>query len=265
MTIHVLIACSKTKSIPASKDLIWGSKTNVENWSKAWSKQSELVPASELYNGRAFKQQLAICQQQKKVRTYILSAGAGFISNIDTNIPSYEATFLSNYGPLEREWHSLPLGGLANLKLNPSDVVVSFAPPQYHRALLNDVDIKKIYSHLIVPSTSPLADKASIKIPIHPRAKEFFAVADVDLNTAFLEMYLAKGLDGFKNIISVCDKLPPLVERRKVTDEELLELVIKAKEFKTLESLVRHFRDELKVAASQERISAARKHASKKL
>ncbi len=265
MTIHVLIACSKTKSNSASKDLIWNSKTNLETWSKAWSKQSELVPANELYNGRAFKQQLAICQQQKKVRTYILSAGAGLISNINTNLPSYEATFQVNHGPSLKDWHSLPLGGLANLKLNSNDVVVSFAPPQYHRALSNDLHIEKIYSQLIVPSTSPLANKAGTTIPIHPRAKEFFGVADVDLNTAFLKIYFTEGIEGFNSIIAACDTLPPLVERRKVTDEELLELVIQSKHCESLESLVRHLRDCLKVAASKERISAARKLSSKKL
>ncbi len=262
MTIHVLVACSKTKSIPASKDLIWESTTNIETWTKTWSKQSELVAANKLYNGRAFQQQLALCQQSNEVKLHILSAGAGLISKIDTEIPSYEATFQRNFGPLVSEWYSLPFGGLANLKLNPNDFVVSFAPPQYHRALLNDVDITKISSHLIVPSTSPLAKKAILTIPIHPRAKEILGVADVDLNTAFLKIYLTEGIDGFKNVITACNDLPPLVKRRKVTDDELLELVIQSKRFKTLESLVRYFRDELKIAASVERISRARELAA---
>ena len=82
MTIHVLVACSKTKSIPASKDLIWESTTNIETWTKTWSKQSELVAANKLYNGRAFQQQLALCQQSNDVKLHILSAGAGLILSL---------------------------------------------------------------------------------------------------------------------------------------------------------------------------------------
>ena len=262
MTTHVLIACSKTKSIPASNDLIWKAKTSIKSWEKAWSNQSELVPAHELYNGRAFQQQMSLCQERKNFQPHILSAGAGLISKIDTMIPSYEATFLRNCGPTVSDWCLLPSGGIGKLELKPNDIVVSFAPSQYHRALLKDVDVEQISRQLVVPSTSPLASIASSTLPIHPRAKEVLRVADVDLNTAFLEMYLTKGVEGFENLVSACNDLPPIVERRRVDDDELLELVSKLKQHKTLKSLVRYLRDKLKVAASVERISHARKIAS---
>ena len=262
MTTHVLIACSKTKSIPASNDLIWKAKTNIKSWKKTWSNQSELVPAHELYNGRAFQQKLSLCRERKQIQTHILSAGAGLISKIETKVPSYEATFLRNCGPSVTDWYQLPYGGVGKLNLNPNDVVVSFAPPQYHRALLKDVDIEQISRQLVVPSTSPLASIASSILPIHPRAKEVLGVADVDLNTAFLEMYLTNGVEGFENLVSACNDLPPIVKRRRVDDDELLELVMKSKQHKTIQSLVRYLRDELKIAASNERISHARKIAS---
>ena len=262
MTTHVLIACSKTKSIPASNDLIWKAKTSIKSWKKAWSNQSELVPANELYNGRAFRQQISLCQERNNIQPHILSAGAGLISKIDTMIPSYEATFLRNCGPTISDWWLLPSGGIGQLELKPNDIVVSFAPPQYHRALLKDADIEQISRQLVVPSTSPLASIASSILPIHPRAKEVLGVADVDLNTEFLQIYLTNGVEGFENLVSACNDLPPIVERRRVDDDELLELVIKLKQHKTLESLVRYLRDELKVAASVERISHARKIAS---
>jgi len=262
MTTHVLIACSKSKSMPVSNDLIWKAKTNIKSWKKTWSNQSELVPAHELYNGRAFQQKLSLCRERKQIQTHILSAGAGLISKIETKVPSYEATFLRNCGPSVTDWYQLPYGGVGKLNLNPNDVVVSFAPPQYHRALLKDVDIEQISRQLVVPSTSPLASIASSILPIHPRAKEVLGVADVDLNTAFLEMYLTNGVEGFENLVSACNDLPPIVKRRRVDDDELLELVMKSKQHKTIQSLVRYLRDELKIAASNERISHARKIAS---
>jgi hypothetical protein len=263
MTTHVLIACSKTKSIPASNDLIWKTKTNTKSWAKAWSKQSELVPTHQLYNGRAFQQQLALCQGNKETQPHILSAGAGLISIMGTDIPSYEATFQHNCGPSVTEWHLLPYGGVGKLELKPNDIVVSFAPPQYHHALLNDADIERISPHLVVPSTSPLASIATAVIPIHPRAKEVLEVASTDLNTAFLKTYISEGIEGFNRIQSACDELPEKVLKRAISDEELLEKVEELNQFSTIKSLVRHLRDDLLIKASYERISHARKIASK--
>jgi hypothetical protein len=264
MITHVLIACSKTKHRPVSKNLIWNKKTTIERWNYSWRNELNLTPACELYNGRAFQEQLSLCSQYKGTKAHILSAGAGLISDIEVTIPSYEATFQSGRGPTKANWKSLPLGGLNNLQLEPDDVVVSFAPPQYHQALLEDHDIRRIAPQLTVPKTSPLADVASSTLPIHARAKEVLGVADVDLNTAFLRTYLSEGVDGFHNIISACDNLPPKVNRRRVSDDELLEILNGADKCKTLDSFVRHLRDDLKIAASIERISEAMKILSEK-
>lgn len=259
MTIHVLIACSKSKSSPPSNDLIWQEQTTTQEWSKLWERETKLTPAKELYIGRAFQQQLSLCLQYAETKPHILSAGAGLISDIELPIPSYEATFQGGLGPKKEEWKNLPSGGLDKLQLKPEDVVISFAPPSYHQALLND-DIGIIAPQLIVPETSPLANIASSTLPIHPRAKEALGVADVDLNTAFLETYLSEGFDGFLKIKSNCDSLPPPVIRRKVSDDELLEIVRNASNCKTIGDLVRHLRDDLRVAASHERISKARRN-----
>ena len=263
MITHVLIACSKTKIKPASSSLIWKKNTTIKAWNSAWRNESNLTPACELYNGRAFQQQMKLCSQYKGIKAHILSAGAGLISDIEVNIPSYEATFRSELGPTETNWKSLPFGGLRNLQSAPDDVVVSFAPPQYHLALLED-EVVRIGAQLIVAETSPLANIASTTLPIHPRAKEVLGVADVDLNTAFLETYLSEGIDGFRRIKSACENLPPSVIRRKVSDDELLEIVEGVSDCKTLDELVRHLRDNLKIAASVERIGNARNSAKKR-
>jgi len=259
MTTHVLIACSKTKSIPASNNLTWKAKTTTKSWAKAWSKQPDLMLVSQLYNGRSFQQQLALCRENKNTQPHILSAGAGLISEIDVEIPSYEATFQRNCGPLVTEWHHLPYGGIEKLELKSIDAVVSFAPPQYHRALLNDVDIERIAPHLVVPSTSPLASIAATVIPIHPRAKEVLKVASTDLNTAFLKTLVSEGIDGFRRIEREGEKLPPKVQRTPISDEDLRQLVGELQEIESMTGLVRHLRDELLIKASVERISAARK------
>ena len=262
MTTHVLIACSKTKSKPAPKSLNWHSKTTTKSWREVWSKQkqSNLIPAFQLYTGRSFRQQLALCQQSKDIRPYILSAGGGLISELDAMIPSYEATLQRNRGPLSTKWHLLPFGGIGKLKLKSNDVVVSFAPPQYHLALLNDADIERIAPHLVVPSTSPLASIAATVIPIHPRANEVLNVAFTDLNTAFLKTYINDDIKGFERIRLDAEELPQKVERTAISNDDLIEKVKELKEIKTLGLLVRHLRDNLLIKASRERISAARNH-----
>ena len=259
MTIHVLIACSKTKSIPPSKQLIWKSKTTVKSWGKVWINQTNVIPANQLYNGRSFQQQLKISQENKDVRVHILSAGSGLISSIEMKIPSYEATFRKNRGPSITDWHLLPNGGIGKLKLKPNDLIVSFAPPQYHSALLNDPYIGRISSQLIVPSTSPLVSISKTVIQIHPRAKEVLGVASTDLNTEFLRVFLSEGEEGFERIQALGGQLPPKVERNGITDADLLKKVNELKKITTLDALVRHLRDDLLIKASYERISHARK------
>tara|TARA_B100000401_G_scaffold129833_1_gene85508 strand:+ start:5461 stop:6252 length:792 start_codon:yes stop_codon:yes gene_type:complete len=258
LTTHVLIACSKSKVAPPEERMIWTSSTVLESWNKEWHDQKTTFRADELYTGRSFKQQLKIATTSKEVKLYIISAGAGLIP-FDVEIPSYESTFRLGMGPKVTEWHLLPFGGVTNLELDPKDKIISFAPPKYHQALLNDPDINSIKNQLIVPSTSPLSPIASSIIQIHPRSKEVLGISSSDLNTEFLRMFLSNGLTDFHSMEKECDHLPPKVERKPISDDELLSLVKSLKSIKTLNGLVRHLRDNLKIKASVERISDARK------
>jgi hypothetical protein len=258
LTTHVLIACSKSKVAPPEEKLIWTSSTVLESWNEEWHDQKTTFRADELYTGRSFKQQLKIATSSKDVKLYIISAGAGLIP-FNVEIPSYESTFRPKMGPRVTEWHLLPFGGVTNLELDPSDAIISFAPPKYHQALLNDPDINSIKDQLIVPSTSPLSSIASSTIQIHPRAKEVLGIGSSDLNTEFLRMFLSNGLSDFQSMVKKGDNLPPKVDRKPISDQDLLSLVQSLKSIKTLNGLVRHLRDKLKIKASVERISTARK------
>lgn len=262
MTIHVLIACSKRKSIEPTEDLVWNIDTTISSWSDTWISELETIPASQLYNGRSFKQQMELSKNNEDTRAHILSAGFGLISNVETKIPSYEATLKPNQGPSSKEWHLLPNGGINNLNIEENDLIVSFAPPQYHRALLSDPDILKIASKLVVGSTSPLASIARNVMEIHPRAKEVLGVASTDLNTEFLRIYLSKGSNGFENLFLKGEKLPSKIERIPITDDELVILVGELQNIGTLDGIVRHLRDNLLIMASAERISQSRKKGS---
>ena len=211
-----------------------------------------------MYTGRSFKQQLDLGKQSENVSVYIISAGAGLLS-INEKIPSYEATFRKHAGPKTNEWHNLPYGGLSRLEINSEDVVVSFAPPQYHRALMHDPFFEQISQALIVSSTSPLASKARTVLSIHPRSKEVLKVSSTDLNTKFLEIFLNEGVEGFNSLYDKAKSLPPMVDRTPVSDEELYSIVKKIKNITSNSALVRHLRDDLLIKASVERIIAARK------
>ena len=258
MTIHVLIACSKSKSVEPEDVMNWSPETDIESWKQRWSEQNSLYPPEILYTGRSFQQQFQIVTAIENTQLHIISAGAGLIS-LPNEIPSYEATFRKHLGPKTAEWHILPNGGIGRLELDSKDLVVSFAPPQYHRALLNDPNIEPIASQLVVPSTSPLAPISGSVIQIHPRSKEVLVAGSSDLNTEFLHIYLSEGIDGFRRIERECENLPPKVERTPISDEDLRQLVGELREIESMTGLVRHLRDELLIKASVERISAARK------
>ena len=258
MTTHVLIACSKTKYFEPLEELKWSTNTDIKTWKKMWNNQEVKYFPNELYRGRSFRNQIEIAESFEEVKLHVISAGAGLLS-ISDKIPSYEATFLSNLGPKVSQWHELPLGGIGKLQINKNDSIVSFAPPRYHLALLKDPNIENIASKLIVPSTSPLASVSKIVIQIHPRAKEVLEVGSSDINTSFLHVYLSEGVEGFERIFNEGEKLQPKIQRKSISDEELWELVNNLQDYKVLNSLVRHLRDDLLIKASVERISRAMK------
>jgi len=258
MTTHVLIACSKSKLIEPAEEMHWAPESSIESWKVAWNNQTNLCPVNQLYTGRSFRQQLQVTQEFTDICVHVISAGAGLVSLHD-EIPSYEATFRKLMGPNTSEWNLLPKGGIEGIELGSEDSVVSFAPPQYHRALLHDPNIETIASQLVVPSTSPLASISGSVIQIPPRSKEVLVAGSSDLNTEFLHIYLSEGMDGFRRIERECENLPPKVERTPISDEDLRQLVGELQEIKSMTRLVRHLRDELLIKASVERISAARK------
>ena len=59
------------------------------------------------------------------------------LNSFETNSWSI-STFKKNHGPTTKDWHKLPFGGLQKLTNNSIDQIISFASPQYHKALLND-------------------------------------------------------------------------------------------------------------------------------
>lgn len=260
MTLHVLIACSKSKVVNPDKEMTWDSESDILSWMTAWNNQNSVHYAKELYTGRSFQQQLQLTEKFTDICVHIISAGAGLVS-LHEEIPSYEATFRKDMGPKTAEWCCLPCGGIRGLELNSTDSVVSFAPPQYHQALVKDPNLQLISDMLIVPSTSPLASKAKTVLKIHPRSKEVLKVSSTDLNTKFLDIFLNDGVVGFDLLYEKAKSLPPMVNRTPVSDEELYAIVKKIKNITSNSALVRHLRDDLLIKASVERINAARKKA----
>ena len=87
MTIHILIQCSKKKSLDFSPEMAWGSKTNIESWTSDWEKQQARIDAHKLYTGRAVKREFEIISKTDGVEGYIISAGAG-LAKFSDKIPS---------------------------------------------------------------------------------------------------------------------------------------------------------------------------------
>lgn len=258
MTTYVLVACSKTKYPKSEIFMHWDKKTDINSWNEKWKSNINLFSPQKLYNGRSFRKQLEIVENTEDSELRIISAGAGLIS-LSSLIPTYESTFREGFGPQVSEWHNLPEGGIKKLLVERHDTLVSFAPPQYHRALLNDPDINNIAEKLVVPSNSPLSNISGTVIKVHPRSKEVLGVSSSDLNTEYLRIYLSKGIEAFDKIYKQAENLPPIKKRESITDEDLRQLVASLKEVRTLNRLVRYIRDDLSIKASYERISDARK------
>ncbi len=258
MTIHLIIPCSKSKTHTPSEDLIWNEETTPEKWILAWSDPDlERFHPMELYTGRATKKQLKIATENPDAVAYIISAGGGLIRVTDeTKIPSYESTF-GREGPEAYDMHKLPHGGLSNIELGDGDSVVAFAPPSYLRAISSDPELSRISENLIAPMNSCLGDSCQFPVRIHPRIKEVFGVASADLNTELIRTFLEGGITAIESASDKAENLSPLPERRKVSDEELFEIVKEHSEGKTGMQLVRFIRDNLKISASVERIREA--------
>ena len=257
MTIHILIQCSKKKSLDFSPEMVWGSKTNIESWTSDWGKQQARTDAYKLYTGRAVKREFEFISKTDGLEGYIISAGAG-LAKFSDKIPSYESTFSNGNGPSYSQWHQLPLGGLSKIDVEEGDLIVSFAAPSYHKAIKEDPEFEKLASKFVVASTSPLSSNQDVtSVGVHPRTAELLTVAHIDLNSELLNQYLIGGIKRLEEIYRECEKLPPMEQRRTISDEDLLALVESLDTNLSITESVKHIRHTLKISASYERIRDA--------
>ena len=260
MAIHVLIPCSKTKSVEPVQELIWKEGVSIKNWVSSWKNINyDLVEPEELYTGRATKNQLQLIQDHNDTFSYIISAGAGLISIKEgKRLPSYEATF-GKQGPSEDDWFRLPFGGLSNIQINEDDLIVAFAPPRYLKAISKDPWIDHLWKNIVASESSCLGSNCGYPVKIHPRIKDVLGVGAADLNTELIKIFLESGISQIERFSEMAEKLPQPPKRRKVSNEELLEIVEEHHEGKTSVQLIRYIRDILNISASVERISKSRK------
>ena len=257
MTTHILLQCSKNKSLDVSDRLVWSSKTKLVNWKQTWENMNDKLPANEMYNGRTIKKEFELLKKFNDIKVYIISAGGGLIP-LEDEIPSYEATFSPNYGPLPEQWSHLPHGGLEKLEFKNEDTIVSFAAPKYHKALLHDIEINHLASRMVVANTSPLSTLTGISsVEIHPRTAEYLKIALIDLNSELLKIFLKSGTNGFNNLYKEVGELPPPAERASISDNDLLVLIQSLTNLSSITKTVHHLRHTLNISASYERIRGA--------
>ena len=254
MTIHVLIQCSKKKSVDFSPELIWSSKTTLKSWKANWEKQQTRTDAEKLYSGRPIKREFEIISLTDGLEGYIISAGAGLVKFSD-KIPSYESTFSNESGPKYSQWDQLPLGGLSKINVGEGDVIISFASPNYHKAIKSDPEFERLASKFVVASTSPLSSHQDVtSVEIHPRTAELLKVAYIDLNSELLNQYLIGGIKRLEEVYQECEKLPPMQQRRAISDENLLALIDSFDSITSITNTVKYIRHTLGISASYERI-----------
>jgi hypothetical protein len=253
MTIHVLIQCSKKKSFDFPSEMAWGPKTTLEYWNTNWEKQKAKTDAEKLYSGRSIKREFEFISSMENVEGYIISAGAG-LAKFSEKIPSYESTFSNGNGPNYSQWRQLPLGGLSNIIAGENDAIVSFAAPNYHRAIKADPIFEKLASKFVVASTSPLSSHQDVtSVEIHPRTAELLKVAYIDLNSELLNQYLNGGIKRLEEVYQGCEKLPPMEQRRTISDEDLLALIESFESISSIANSVKYIRHTLGISASYER------------
>ena len=200
------------------------------------------------------KEEFEFISQTAGVEGYIISAGAG-LAKLNDKIPSYESTFSNGHGPHYSQWHQLPLGGLSKINPKDGDVIVSFAAPNYHRAIKADPKFGKLSSKFVVANTSPLSSCQDVtSVEIHPRTAEFLKVAYIDLNSELLNQYLIGGIKRLEEIYQGCEKLPSMQQRRTISDEDLFALIESFESISSITNSVKYIRHTLGISASYERI-----------
>ena len=172
MTVHILLQCTKTKAVKPNLELNWNNSTSVSNWTKAWHNAKPRLSAREMYTGRFFQDNINSIQKMEHCECWIVSAGSGLVHG-DEMVPGYEATFLPNKGPLVKDWHHLPGGGLEKLPIDEGDTIVCFLPPMYEQAIMEDPSFDSIKHAFVVGSNSKISSKSPhLSIKVHPRSRK---------------------------------------------------------------------------------------------
>lgn len=253
--IHVLIPCSKSKSETPEEHLVWDEHMDLDSWTEAWKSSEKTVLVEELYTGRSFKRIIECINGMENVHGYVVSAGAGLVS-IGTAIPSYESTFKDKQGPKQSDWSRLPLGGLERVDFGPRDIIVSFLPPDYHKAVLNDPMMEDIESRMYTLSTSKTPNMQSFtKIEIHPRSREVLDVFMTEIHSHFVVLFLNAGVAGFNSLRKNAKNLPPKKNRPRVDDNKLIEVILSIGIEKTQKEIVDTIRNDMQLAIGEERLS----------
>ena len=251
-----LINCSASKSHPPGPGLKWKKGMTLDKWTKTWFSQAELHPVRTLYSGYNFQQQIELCKLYS-IDCFVISAGAGLL-DLEDKIPSYDSSFIEQNGPDVSEWVRLPMGNLEQL---PDECeIISFSPPQYQLAIKSDPFFDQIKDRLVVGSNSPLSNVAGRVLTISNRAAKVLKCSQSHLSVKLLKLYLEEGEDGFIRIEKEAILLPNKRTTRKVTNDELIEIVREFMELGSLTKIVRAIRDTTDIAASYERIRDARNH-----
>lgn len=253
--IHVLIPCSKSKSETPEEHLVWDEHMDLDSWTEAWQSSEKTVLVEELYTGRSFKRIIECINGKENVHGYVVSAGAGLVK-LGTALPSYESTFKDKQGPKQSDWSRLPLGGLEKVDFGPRDIIVSFLPPDYHKAVLNDPMMEHIESRMYILSTSKTPNMQSFtKIEIHPKSSKVLKVAMIDINSNFVEMFLNSGVASFNHLRKEAKKLKNEKKRTKINDYDLLQLVTNLHSKMGSAEMLKHIREELNFQVSKERLT----------
>ena len=152
----------------------------------------------------------------------------------------------------------MPLGGLSKINPEKGGVIVSFAAPNYHRAIKADPQFEKLASKFVVASTSSLSSHQDVtSVEIHPRTAELLKVAYIDLNSELLNQYLIGGIKRLEEVYQECEKLPPMQQRRTISGEDLLALIESFESISSITNSVKYIRHTLGISASYERIRDA--------
>ncbi len=259
MVTHFLIACSNRKAEEAHRGLEWESGTTVEGWSEVWrAAVDEGLPAREMYVGDSFSKQCrAIESRQEGEFVWIVSAGGGLLKTTDV-IPSYQSTF-TGPGPSPGEWSKLPQGGLERIQLSEGDRVVLCIPEPYQKAVITDGAWERVSGFSISIGPGVVRETCREALPTHPRIREILECGAMKIWTHLLEQYLESDDPHahFSRLVESANELPEKPSRELIsTTEELDEIVDSLPEEITCAGdAVRHIRDKLLRAASQERVA----------